>query len=339
LSELFWITAGNPVAREHLESSVVAGVPVESFGSLPASLLAVLDAHADRGRIRCWGARPGSGNVARWEKLAVDDVGLIYTDGEFRFLIRTYAKTQNALLAEAIWRAQDGETWEYMYFFDVLRQISLPTDVLGDALGYEPDWRPQGFSFVDENRLQRAVEAYGSTEALLNALLNTQLEPPPRRGRPGEDPAALGVPYHRANEQPATKASDPFEVDPDVKDRGLKGHAVTQNLLARYVEGRGFSPRSPAAGEPNFDLAWEEPDRLRVAEIKSLSTANAEMQLRLGLGQILRFRHLLELKFDRVQAVLAVEFKPTGASDWRALCNEVGVKLTWPEAFEADLST
>jgi hypothetical protein len=42
-----------------------------------------------------------------------------------------------------------------------------------------------------------------------------------------------------------------------------------------------------------FDLAWQIGRTLFVAQVKSLTLRNEEKQLRLGLGQVLRYADLL----------------------------------------------
>ncbi len=123
-------------------------------------------------------------------------------------------------------------------------------------------------------------------------------------------------------------------MDPALVERGLRGHAVTQNLLADFVKKIGLEPRSPQANEPNFDLAWENHDATSVAEVKSLSEQNEEKQLRLGLGQVIRYRFLLSrLTGKQVNAVLTVERQPADPS-WQGLCQGNGVLLVWPDIFE-----
>ena len=64
-----------------------------------------------------------------------------------------------------------------------------------------------------------------------------------------------------------------------------------------------------------------------VAEIKSITDDNEEEQLRLGLGQVLRYRHRLrKLGHERVVAVLVPERPPRDPS-WSELCQELGVVL------------
>ncbi len=82
------------------------------------------------------------------------------------------------------------------------------------------------------------------------------------------------------------------DIDPAAVERALAGHRRTQNALAKFIAGRGLKPLSPD-GTPDFDLAWEDGRVLFVAEVKSVTDINEEGQLRLGLGQVLRYRHAL----------------------------------------------
>ncbi len=146
----------------------------------------------------------------------------------------------------------------------------------------------------------------------------------------------FGVDYREADEISARQDIDPFQVDPAVIERGVKGHAHTQNLLASTLKNLGISPRSPRPTEPNFDIAWEAEGKLFVAEVKSLTSQNEEKQLRLGLGQVLRYSQ--QIGGNRIAVpVLAVERPPSDLS-WQSLCDRLGVLLTWPDLFLPHLS-
>jgi hypothetical protein len=140
----------------------------------------------------------------------------------------------------------------------------------------------------------------------------------------------LGLEYRRPPEQQAVAERDPFAVDPSIVERGLRGHAATQNKLADALVGAGLHPRSPSPLEPSFDIAWTNGSTIWVAEVKSLTSTNEEKQLRLGLGQVLRYAHVLTRLHDgRVSPVLVVERKPT-TDDWADLCATHNVLLLWP---------
>lgn len=144
----------------------------------------------------------------------------------------------------------------------------------------------------------------------------------------------VGGDYVTANENPSTTERDPFSPDPSVVDRGNAAHAVTQNALSKWVASHGWNPLRPVPPDPRFDLAWRgDGETLFVAEVKSLTTTNEEKQLRLGLGQVLRYRNLLSAGGQEVVAVLSVEREPSD-STWSALCASLAVRLVWPPGFE-----
>ena len=139
----------------------------------------------------------------------------------------------------------------------------------------------------------------------------------------------IGDSYRSADENAAVGQRDPFAVDPALVERGVQGHAKTQNAVAEYLQSILIEPVSPRGNEPNFDVAWRVGDRVFVAEVKSLTVANEEKQLRLGLGQVLRYAQQLG---DGVVPVLVAERAPKDPT-WEQLCARVGVILVWPDLF------
>jgi hypothetical protein len=150
---------------------------------------------------------------------------------------------------------------------------------------------------------------------------------------PSSSQTTLGLPYSPVGRLPAPAKGAPFEVDPDVIDRGNQAHADTQDALAEFLRGVGISPRRPKAGEPKYDLAWEWRDQFFVAEVKSTTVSNKESQLRLGLGQVLRYRHEIARTGRQVIAVIVPESEPDEPV-WAELCATLGVVLAWPGSFE-----
>jgi hypothetical protein len=62
------------------------------------------------------------------------------------------------------------------------------------------------------------------------------------------------------------------------------GSTVRAELIFR-------EPCSQKADAPNFDIAWIDGSRVFVGEVKSMTPDNEEEQLRLALGQVLRYEH------------------------------------------------
>jgi hypothetical protein len=145
----------------------------------------------------------------------------------------------------------------------------------------------------------------------------------------------LGGDYREPDELAAVSPRLPFTVDPTKVERAIRSHARTQNALRDHIVGRGFAARSPVVGEPNYDLAWAQSGALYVAEVKSLPPEQEESQMRIGLGQVLQYRHALQALHSAkvVKAVLVPERRPADAS-WIAICAELSVLLAWPPNFE-----
>jgi hypothetical protein len=119
--------------------------------------------------------------------------------------------------------------------------------------------------------------------------------------------------------------------EPAVVERGDQSHIDLQNLLADYVASAGLAPRSPLANNPLCDLLWKIGDLVWVCEVKSLTTRNEERQLRQGLGQLLRYRHQLEVVAQPVRGVLMVEYEPADPQ-WQSLSESLGIVLAWPDS-------
>lgn len=144
--------------------------------------------------------------------------------------------------------------------------------------------------------------------------------------------------YEPVDESTTSAPRDPFTVDPDLVDRGLHGHAATQNALAAFLAGRQISARRPTPNEPDFDLAWVYRGWWYVAEVKSLTATNETKQLRLGLGQVLDYHDRLLTRHPKVRAALAVERRPAD-NRWIQLCERHEVTLVWPDVFDTILES
>jgi hypothetical protein len=139
-----------------------------------------------------------------------------------------------------------------------------------------------------------------------------------------------GVPYRPADELVSSSSRDPMFPDPALIERGNRGHAIAQNMLAKRLLQLGLRPLSPRAGEPNYDIAWTANGILWVGEVKSLTNANEEQQLRLALGQVLRYADLLARRGAVTRLVVMTEREPLDAT-WQQLCERLGVLLLWPD--------
>ncbi len=154
----------------------------------------------------------------------------------------------------------------------------------------------------------------------------------------GTTPAARPE-YIPRNEDVRSREARPWARDPSEVDRALSTHARIERLVAEAAAAEGWRARAYGPGDPVFDLLLERgagSPQAVVVEVKSLTATNEEKQLRLALGQVLRYRQLLEAGGLDVAAFIAIERPPRDAR-WIELCASVGVRLVWPATVGARL--
>lgn len=230
------------------------------------------------------------------------------------------------------WLPSDPTSYRYRYRF-------LP---LAGATDTNLRW-PELMELVGRNPKQGANTAPVQFDVDGTELLGRlDLRVPAGTASPGERIMAEAVDtlfpttawhghYRPADEGVAARVGVVFQRDPEAVDRGLRGHAATQNAAARWLTEHGAEVLSPK-GTVNYDLAWRQREELHVGEVKSLHPLNETHQLRLGIGQVLEYAHRLPAK-----PALIVEREPS-APYWVALCEELQIRLAWPGKFETLLT-
>lgn len=136
----------------------------------------------------------------------------------------------------------------------------------------------------------------------------------------------FGQEYVFADEESRDVAgSDLFSADPNLLDRALQIHSLTQNAVANWVIGSSLTPHSPTSINCDFDIAWESDFGKIVCEVKSLSDENEVHQFRFGLGQVLEYAEKLD-----ASPVIMFSRRPTQSALIDA-ANKAGVAVLWPE--------
>lgn len=136
---------------------------------------------------------------------------------------------------------------------------------------------------------------------------------------------------------PAIPEHSPTGLDLDLSglDRGTSAHQATVSLLVANL----VPNQAMALTWPRVDAAWRapgDPTVLFVAEVKSLTGARQDQQVRLGIGQVLDYAHALRQRPPKdvrvVRPVLVLEREP-GDGRWLNLAESLGILLTWPPSF------
>jgi HNH endonuclease len=166
MSNLFLVPAGDPRARDNFERTVRQRVPLSDLDRLKPA--AVKLARATRGGVSAWGTKPGKGqrHVGTWSAMDRGDRVLFYFDGLFPVSARVLTREHSPAVAKRLWGEDEGQTWEYLYLLDEVRQADIPRLALNARLHYKPGSYPRGFA-----RVKRDLDAeFGSVEQLLEQL-------------------------------------------------------------------------------------------------------------------------------------------------------------------------
>lgn len=157
----------------------------------------------------------------------------------------------------------------------------------------------------------------------------------------GENESKFGLPfveYRAADEGTEVSLRSDMIVDGyQALERAVQSHAIIQNSVAKAAVAAGLKPWAPTFDGPMFDIVLSQNDEVVfVVEVKSATTENLEFQLRIGLGQVLRYAHQLESNGCTVVPVIAIERCPD--TSWKALLMETGVGLIVLESISEDLA-
>lgn len=146
-----------------------------------------------------------------------------------------------------------------------------------------------------------------------------------------------GTSYRRASSRDAVAAYQGAHlVDINALERATGRHMELQDRLADELARRGIEPRSPAASEPQFDLAFELAGTAFIVEVKTSNPASPQ-QVRLGIGQLLEYCHLERARvLPDVVPVLLLEVHPP--DPWKKLSDELGVALLVADDLDRSLA-
>lgn len=117
-------------------------------------------------------------------------------------------------------------------------------------------------------------------------------------------------------------------------DKGTEAHESTIAALNEHLSRQHIELRRHARNAPRFDAGWSRGDDVFIAEVKSLTGASEDQQIRLGIGQVLDYAHQLQLArtCGRIRPVLVLEKQPTDPR-WTSLAEASGILLAWAPDF------
>ena len=180
-NKLFYFTASSSSAQKHVDKTIRNSVNLLDYADYISS--DILDEIENPRKTHMWGATPGKSNRSNWEKLKADDRFLLYGSNQtFTHYGKTIAKIHNKKLAEKIWGTDSkGDTWEYIFFVDIIFEIEIGIEDFNNFVGYKPNFTPQGFSFISESKLENIYKKYDSIDLAVETLSNKYQDNPNER--------------------------------------------------------------------------------------------------------------------------------------------------------------
>lgn len=125
----------------------------------------------DTGKIHLWGTSVDS----KWQAVESGDIALVYRDGEYIAQATVVEPIEHLDLAKDLWdvdhnRWNPEKPWKFLVFLQDVEEIGVKFTEFNDLVGYDPSYRPQGFSRVADHRLANLREEYESVETAIHEL-------------------------------------------------------------------------------------------------------------------------------------------------------------------------
>src|SRR5882762_10065911 len=166
------VAGGNAAAEQHFEDTIQRKRAIgEVRRFLPSREIENLENIYHGSNFIVWGAVPGPMNESRWQRMEPGDVVLIYNHGSICFAGEIAAKARNRELARYFWKENGaGSTWELMYFIVNEERADVPIEKLNPLFGYQTNYRPQGFSMINDAAVSNFAQSYGDILGVLKTL-------------------------------------------------------------------------------------------------------------------------------------------------------------------------
>lgn len=154
MSKIILQPSGNKDAREHYVDTIKHNVPLDSIKPhVTPKEFKILQEIYPTGECKVWGVTPGGNNLTKWNRIESGDVTLFSKDGAIYSSAVTTYKLHSLSLATELWEYNNkGQTWEYIYFLDEVKNHNIPYVDFNRAVGYADNYVIQGFNVLRQEQ-------------------------------------------------------------------------------------------------------------------------------------------------------------------------------------------
>ena len=164
MTSLILQPSGNQFGRAHYVDTIENPVSLAKCKSdLSPEIFKALEKAHPSGVAAMWGVTPGAKFVNRnkWERISVGDVALFARDGGIKATAVVASKFHSKVLAKNSWGVdEDGDTWEFMYTLDEVRNIDISYLEFNKIIGYKENYVIQGFNVLDPEKSALFLDRY-----------------------------------------------------------------------------------------------------------------------------------------------------------------------------------
>lgn len=272
-----YIPPGNFEAKIHYEDTIIKKVAQQRIlRFVDQNMKNYLKRVFQDNPIAVWGSRDTPANRQKFERMESGDNILIVEGDTVKLLGFIAATTRNPDLSRELWRNIKEETqagWDLIYFISNPLEIDLPFIEINKLLGYQPIFKPRGFTIVSQDRLD---EFYAQYDDLYSILQRVKLGEPvinrpreivsekfgsiPEEEIPIDDNTSEHVEMQWRLVNLGNKAGSKVWVPKNDQKKIMKAYGYTNfenefsdgvDLQAKYVE--------------NIDVIWKEEFRIDAA--------------------------------------------------------------------------
>jgi len=150
MSKIILQPSGNKDAREHYVDTIKNNISLKTIQSFVSPQeFEVLQQIYPTGECKVWGVTPAGNNITKWNRIKSGDVTLFSKEGGIFASAVTTFKLHSKNLASELWNYNNkGQTWEYIYFLDEVKNHNIPYVEFNRAVGYADNYVIQGFNVL-----------------------------------------------------------------------------------------------------------------------------------------------------------------------------------------------
>jgi hypothetical protein len=167
---IFAFTAGGKAARDHLAVSITDPFSFELLKSIVESkdANALRQLEVTEGGLYAWGAVHGPMNDIHYAKMQVGDFVVCVYEARCRYVAKVKYKLESEALARLLWGdAEEGETWQHMFFLSRPQPINVHLSQLN---GFMPS-RFGGFARIGDDFKKKISDRFNSLEKFVKIKL------------------------------------------------------------------------------------------------------------------------------------------------------------------------